>query len=321
MAFASGPVPARAGTLGVMRIVVALGRNALLPRGLDLSVAQQRAAVRAASAVLAALAAECQLVLTLANSPHDDAVEVLDAESDGTLGYVIEQELGDRLAPGRSVVTVVTTTLVSGDDPGFEDPAKLVGPVHGSEEAGRLERLRGWQFHADGPWFRRVVALPAPPAVETVHPVEVLLDLGYVVICGGGDGVPVSVGEHGHEGMEAVVDQDAVSALIAEQLGADLLVIATDVTGVHEGWGTPHAHLLHLIDVVDLDVSSLQAGSMRPKVEAAARFARTGGRAVIGSLSELQDLVEGTAGTQVVDSGVPSRTAHPLTGSVGSRPR
>ena len=300
-----------------MRIVVALGGNALLPRGMDLTMAHQREAVRSASQELASVAHDHQLVVTHGNGPqvgllamqaaaydagNDVTLDVLDAESAGMLGYVIEQELGNRLPSDRSAVTVLTTTLVSRTDPAFADPTKFVGPVYGSDEAQRLGELRGWEFRPDGVWFRRVVPSPAPLAVEPLEPVGVLLDLGYVVICGGGGGIPVCVGDRGEEGVEAVVDKDAVSALIAEQLGADLLVIATDVAGVHEGWGTPQSHLLHLLDVVDLDLSRIQAGSMRPKVEAAARFARTGGRAVIGSIAELHDLVGGRAGTQVVDS-------------------
>jgi len=317
-----------------MRIVVALGGNALLPRGTALTMAHQREAVRAASGALAEVANEHQLVVTHGNGPqvgllamqaaaydssNDVTLDVLDAESAGMLGYVIEQELGNRLPPDRSAVTILTTTLVSRSDPAFDDPTKYVGPVYSSAEARELAESRGWQFRPDGTWFRRVVPSPAPIAVEPLQPVGVLLDLGYVVIFGGGGGVPVCVGEHGLEGVEAVVDKDAVSALIAEQLEADLLVIATDVPGVHEGWGTPHPHLLHLLDVVDLDVGDLAAGSMRPKVEAAARFARTGGRAVIGSLADLQDLVDGTAGTRVLDSGTPAGAT--LSGAVGSRPR
>jgi carbamate kinase len=300
-----------------MRIVIALGGNALLPRGMDLTMAHQREAVRAASGVLADVAAEHQLVLTHGNGPqvgllamqaaaydaaNDVTLDVLDAESAGMVGYVIEQELGNRLPSGRSAVTILTTTLVDRSDPAFANPTKFVGPVYDAEDARRLGDERGWEFRRDGPWYRRVVPSPTPLAVEPTEPVGVLLDLGYVVICGGGGGVPVALGPHGHEGVEAVVDKDAVSALIAEKLDAELLVIATDVDGVYEGWGTPSSHRLALIDVVDLDPSTLQAGSMRPKVEAAARFAATGGRAVIGSLAELRHLVDGTAGTQVVDT-------------------
>jgi carbamate kinase len=305
-----------------MRIVVALGGNALLPRGQQLTMTHQREAVRAASAALAAVAADHQLVVTHGNGPQvgllamqataydadsDFTLDVLDAESAGMVGYLVEQEVGNRLPAGRGAVTVLTTTLVSRDDPAFADPTKFVGPVYDAEQARRLEQYRGWTFRQDGAWYRRVVPSPAPVAVEPLRPIGVLLDLGYVVVCGGGGGVPVCSGPQGLEGVEAVVDKDAVSALIAEQLGADLLVIATDVTGVFEGWGGPEAHLLRLVDVVDLDVGSLQAGSMRPKVEAAARFSRTGGRAVIGSLSELAALVAGTAGTQVVDSSASTR--------------
>ena len=298
-----------------MRIVIALGGNALLPRGQALTMAHQREAVGAASEALAAVAVEHQLVVTHGNGPqvgllamqasaydaaNDVTLDVLDAESAGMIGYVIEQELGNRLPPDRSVVTVLTTTLVDRHDPGFTNPTKFVGPVYDSEEAGRLAAERGWQLRPDGQWYRRVVPSPTPLDVEPLEPVSVLLDLGYVVICGGGGGVPVAIGPHGHEGVEAVVDKDAVSALIAEKLDADLLVIATDVDGVYEGWGTPSAHRLALLDIVDLDPATLPAGSMRPKVEAAARFAATGGRAVIGSLGQLRGLVAGTAGTRVV---------------------
>jgi len=319
-----------------MRIVVALGGNALLPRGMELTMAHQREAVRAASAVLADVAAEHELVITHGNAPQvgllamqaaaydpesDVTLDVLDAESAGMVGYVIEQEVGNRLPPGRGVVTLLTTTLVDLDDPAFAEPTKYVGPVYDSHQARRLEQTRGWQFRPDGIWFRRVVPSPAPVCVEPLQPIGVLLDLGYVVICGGGGGVPVTVGQHGLQGVEAVVDKDAVSALIAERLGADLLVIATDVAGVYESWGTPEAHVLRLIDLVDLDVTSLPAGSMRPKVEAAARFAGAGGRAVIGSLEALKDLVNGAAGTEVVDSTVSRGDRSGLVGHASSAAR
>lgn len=300
-----------------MRIVVALGGNALMPRGLDLTMAHQREAARAASRVLADVAAEHQLVITHGNGPqvgllavqaaaYDEAsdvtLDVLDAESAGLLGYVIQQEVGNRLPAGRGAVTVLTTTLVSRDDPAFADPSKFVGPVYEAAHAQALAETRGWTFRPDGNWFRRVVPSPAPLGIEPLSPIGVLLDLGYVVICAGGGGIPVAAGPLGLEGVEAVVDKDAVSAMVAEGLGADLLVIATDVDGVYEGWGTPYPHPLGLLDVVDFDVTTLHAGSMRPKAEAAARFARSGGRAVIGSLSRLPALVDGTSGTQVVDS-------------------
>jgi carbamate kinase len=300
-----------------MRIVVAMGGAALLPQGMEQTIAHHREAFRAASAVLADVASEHQLVITHGSGPQlgllarqtrvhevdaDLTLDLIDAEGAGMVGYVMDQELGNRLPAGRGVVTVLTTTLVSRDDPAFDGPTAFVGPVYDSEQARRLERYRGWTFRRDGIWYRRVVPSPIPVAVEPLEPIEVLLDLGYTVVCGGGGAVPVRTGEHGLEGVEAVVDNDAVSALIAQHLRADLLVVATDVPHVYEGWGTADAHPLRLVDVLDLDPASLSAGSMRPKVEAAARFARTGGRAVIGALSELPDLVAGTAGTRVVDS-------------------
>jgi carbamate kinase len=307
-----------------MRIVVALGGNALLAHGREPTMAHQREAIGAASTALASVAAEHQLVITHGNAPQvgllarqaaaydadtDFTLDVLDAESAGMVGYLVEQEVGNRLPTGRGAVTVLTTTLVARDDPAFAHPTTFVGPVYDAEQARRLEQYRGWTLRRDGAWFRRVVPAPAPLAVEPLQPIGVLLDLGYVVICGAGGGVPVRVGPHGLEGVEAVVDKDAVSALIAEQLAADLLVIATDVPGVYEGWGGPGAHQLRLVDLVDLDLKAIEAGSMRPKVEAAGRFARSGGRAVIGSLPDLETLVAGGAGTQVVDSSVASRAA------------
>lgn len=300
-----------------MRIVVALGGNALLPRGQDLTMGHQREAVRAASSLLAEVAVDHELVITHGNGPQvgllamqaaaydpdsDITLDVLDAESAGMVGYVIEQEVGNRLPLGRGVVTLLTTTLVDADDPAFADPTKFVGPVYDRQQSQALAERRGWTFRPDGPWYRRVVPSPLPLGVEPLAPVGVLLDLGYVVVCGGGGGVPVRVGPRGLEGVEAVVDKDAVSALIATELDADLLVIATDVPAVYEGFGTPHQHPLRLVDVLDLDPACLPAGSMRPKVEAAGRFARTGGRAVIGSLADLRELVAGRAGTQVVDT-------------------
>jgi carbamate kinase len=226
------------------------------------------------------------------------------------VGYLLEQELGNRLPSDRGVVTVLTTTLVSPDDPAFGRPTTFVGPVYDAAQARRLEESRGWTLHPDRTRYRRVVPSPAPVAVQPIGPISVLLDLGYVVVCGGGGGMPVCAGRHGLEGVEAVVDKDAVSALVAELLGADLLVIATDVAGVYEGWGTTEAHLLHLVDLIDLDPASLQAGSMRPKVEAAGRFARGGGRSVIGALADLKDMVDGRAGTQVMDSSALVGYAH-----------
>jgi carbamate kinase len=300
-----------------MRIVVALGANALLPRGQQLTMARQREAVSAAGAALAEIAVDHQLVITHGNGPqvgllalqaaaydpdNDVTLDLLDAESAGMVGYLLELSLANRLPPDCGVVTVLTTTLVNAEDQAFQEPTKFVEPVYDTEQALQLARSRGWVFRTDGPRSRRVVPSPAPVGVQPIEPISVLLDLGYVVICGGGGGMPVRVGPGGLEGVEAVVDKDAVSALIAELVKADLLVIATDVPGVYEGWGTPDAHLLRLVDLVDLDISTLQAGSIRPKVEAAAQFARRGGHAVIGSLAELRDVVQGLAGTVVVDS-------------------
>ena len=301
-----------------MRLVVALGGNALLRRGEPLTATNQRANIAEACRGISTVVPGNEVVIAHGNGPQVGLLalqaaaytevepyplDVLGAQTEAMIGYVIEQEVGNRLPADRGVVTVLTTTLVSREDPAFCDPTKYVGPVYDAARAQALAESRGWTFRPDGNWYRRVVPSPAPLGIEPLGPIGVLLDLGYVVICGGGGGIPVAAGLHGLEGVEAVVDKDAASVLVAEGLGADLLVIATDVEGVYEGWGTPYPHLLGLLDVVDFDVTSLHAGSMRPKAEAAARFARSGGRAVIGSLSHLPDLVAGRSGTQVVDSG------------------
>jgi carbamate kinase len=307
-----------------MRVVVALGGNALLPRGEELSMARQRAAVRAASRPLARVAEQHQLVITHGNGPqvgllglqaeaydprHDVGLDVLDAESAGMIGYLLQLELGNQLE-GRSVATLLTTTLVDAADPAFAEPTKFVGPAYDRRRAERIAAAHpSWTLRADGPWVRRVVPSPRPLAVEPMAPAAVLLDLGFVVVCGGGGGMPVVVGEHGHEGVEAVVDKDAVSALVATDLAADLLVIATDVDGVYEGFGTPAARRLSRLDLddpEDVDLATLPAGSMRPKVQAAGSFVRRGGRAVIGALDDLPALVAGTAGTTVTRTAAPA---------------
>jgi carbamate kinase len=244
-----------------MRILVALGGRALLPHDSSPTSTDQHETVGAAAAALAEVAREHQLVVVPGLRPRpgplaayvpdsDTLLDVLDAASAGLVGDLVA-ELGDRLPPGRRVVTVGTGSPVRPDDP------------------------------------------------EPLEPASALLGLGHVVVCGGH---PIQVGGHAVRGEGARVDEDAASALVAQRIGADLLVIATDVAGVYEGWGTPAAHCLHLVDIIDLDPASLQAASVRPKVEAAGRFARAGGRSVIGALADLPDLVAGRAGTRVVDS-------------------
>ncbi|QQO78264.1 carbamate kinase [Actinomyces sp. HMT897] len=299
-----------------MRIVIALGGNALLPRGATPDTAIQVAKVRLAVASLIPLAQEHELVLTHGNGPQvgllaaatasaqvpADAypLDTLVAQTQGMIGFWILQALADAL-PGRQVAGLLTRVLVDADDPAMSRPTKFVGAVLTEYDAQHLASERAWSMARDGRHWRRVVPSPTPRQVLEAGSVRTLLDAGAVVVCTGGGGVPVRAWPDGtHEGVEAVVDKDLASAVLARQIGADLLVILTDVPGVVAGYGTPEARLLDAVTPAGLRDLGLPAGSMGPKAEAAASFVEaTGGRAVIGSLGQAEDLVAGRAGTQV----------------------
>jgi carbamate kinase len=302
-----------------MRIVVALGGNALLKRSDPLTAAAQRANVRTAAVSLAPLAEEHELVLAHGNGPqvgllalqaaaYTDAepypLDVLGAQSEGMLGYIIEQELGNLLPPDKPLATVLTMVEVDPNDPAFDDPTKFVGPLYDKAEADRLAADRGWTFKLDGAKWRRVVASPEPRQIFEIRPVRWLLEHGTVVICAGGGGIPtafLSGAPTMLTGIEAVIDKDLASELLAERLDADLLVMATDEDGVFVGWGTPEQRVLHQVTPDELDAYEFAAGSMGPKVEAAKRFVRgTGNRAAVGRLEDIGSIVAGQAGTNVV---------------------
>lgn len=305
-------------TLG-MRLVVALGGNALLRRGEAPTIERQRAHVAEAAARLAAVVPGNEVVVTHGNGPQvgllaleaaayhdvpDYPLDVLGAESQGMVGYLVEQELRRRLPAEVPVVTVLTTVEVDADDPAFAAPSKPIGPGYPEPDARRLERERGWAFAEDGSSWRRVVASPAPRRLVEEAPVRWLLERGSVVICAGGGGVPVVADASGRPvGVEAVVDKDHASSLLACDLGADLLVLATDVPAVCSGYGTAEERAVVAAHPEALLASlgaELPAGSMGPKVEAASVFASaTGDPAVIGALSDIEALVAGTAGTRI----------------------
>ena len=235
---------------------------------------------------------------------HDVApypLDVLGAQTEAMIGYVIEQELGNLLPADQSLATILTMIEVDRDDPAFDHPTKPIGPVYDRETAERLKAASGWTIAADGDKFRRVVASPKPKRIFEIGPIRSLVERGTIVICAGGGGIPTMYDEHGKlHGVEAVIDKDLASALLAEQLDADLLVIATDVDGVYTDWGTPDQTRLGLVTAGDLERLDLPAGSMGPKVEAACGFTRTtGNEAVIGSLVDIAKIVDGTAGTRV----------------------
>jgi carbamate kinase len=302
-----------------VRVVVALGGNALLKRGDPMTADVQRANVRVAAQALSGIAADNELVLSHGNGPqvgllalqgaaYEDVeaypLDVLGAQTEGMIGYVLEQELGNLLPPQVPFATILTMVEVDPADEAFADPTKFVGPVYEEAEAHRLAADKAWAFKRDGDRWRRVVPSPEPRRIFEIRPIRWLLDKGVVVICAGGGGVPTmftSPDERTLVGVEAVIDKDLASELLAREVGADLFVMATDVDGVYEYWGTPTQRRLERVTPEGLRSRSFASGSMGPKVEAAARFVeRTGKRAAIGGLDEIEAIVRGEAGTQVL---------------------
>jgi len=303
-----------------MRIVIALGGNALLQRGQPMTAENQRANIRVAAERIAAIAPGNQLVIAHGNGPQvgllalQDAaytevdpypLDVLGAETEAMIGYVIEQELGNLLPFEQSFATLLTQIGVDPDDPAFGKPTKPIGPIYDKQTAEALAAEKGWSIAPDGEHFRRVVPSPKPQRIFEIRPIRMLVDAGVIVICAGGGGIPTMYGEDGKlRGVEAVIDKDLASSLLAEELDADMLVIATDVDGVYTGWGTPEQKKLGNVTADDVAGMNLPAGSMGPKVAAACRFAaNTGREAVIGSLADIDKIVAGNAGTRVRASG------------------
>jgi carbamate kinase len=303
----------------VSTIVIALGGNALLRRSDPMTADVQRGNVAKAARSIAPLAAEHQLVVAHGNGPQvgllalqADAysavdpypLDVLGAETEGMIGYMIEQELGNVLPIEKPLATLLTMIEVDPDDPAFGDPTKFVGPQYDEDEARRATAVKGWTFRMDGEHWRRVVPSPEPRRIFEIRPVRWLLDRGAVVICAGGGGIPTmySRDDPGRlVGVEAVIDKDLASCLLAENVGADLFVMATDVEAVYLDWGKADSRPLDWVTPEDLENVKFPAGSMGPKVAAAVRFVKsTGGRAAIGRLDQIGDIVAGSAGTNVV---------------------
>ncbi|WP_191487345.1 carbamate kinase [Pseudomonas sp. FEN] len=299
-----------------MRIVVALGGNALLRRGEPMTADNQRANIRIATEQIARIHRGNQLVIAHGNGPQVGLLslqaaayttvaayplDVLGAETEGMIGYIIEQELGNLLDFEVPFATLLTQVEVDPKDPAFQHPSKPIGPVYSEAEAQRLAAEKGWSIAADGDKFRRVVASPKPKRIFEIRPIKWLLDKGSIVICAGGGGIPTMYGEDGKlQGIEAVIDKDLCSALLAEQLDADLLVIATDVNAAFVDWGQPSQKAIIQAHPDDLEKLGFAAGSMGPKVQAACAFARhTGKVAVIGSLADIEAIVQGKAGTRI----------------------
>jgi carbamate kinase len=306
-----------------MRVLVALGGNALLKRGEPMTAEAQRANVQVAAASLAPVATEHELVISHGNGPQVGLLalqsaayteveayplDVLGAQTEGMIGYLIEQELGNLLPPDVPLATMLTMIEVASDDPAFDDPTKFVGPIYSDDEASTHAAEKGWVFKRDGESMRRVVASPVPQRIFELRPIRWLLEHGTVVICAGGGGIPTTwaPGRDRLTGIEAVIDKDFASELLARDLDVDLFVMATDVDAVYDAWGTPEQRKLEQVTPDELRAMSFPAGSMGPKVAAAAQFVeRTGRRAAIGALGDIEEIVEGSAGTNVVPGQTP----------------
>jgi carbamate kinase len=308
-----------------MRIVIALGGNALLRRGEPMTTDVQRGNVKVAAEAIAPLAAGHSIVVVHGNGPQVGLLslqaesyagadpyplDVLDAGTQGMIGYLIQQELRNLLPPENQVATLLTMVVVDPGDPAFARPAKFVGPVYDADAANTLAAKEGWTFRQDGSAWRRVVPSPEPKRILEIQPIRWLLERGAVVICAGGGGIPTmlpSPGSGAGVGVEAVIDKDLASELLAENLSADLFLMVTDVDGVYLHWGTAQRRKLGEVTPAELAGVEFAAGSMGPKVEAAARFVtRTGRRAAIGSIADITAIVAGTAGTNVVAQASPA---------------
>jgi len=296
-----------------MRVVIALGGNALLRRGEPLDAAVQRANVKLAAEAIAEVAKDHEVILTHGNGPQvgllalqNEAcpevvgypLDVLDAETEGMVGYLLEQELGRHLDRKR-LAAILTQVVVDRHDPAFADPTKFVGPVYGEREASLLVRERGWVIKPDGRDWRRVVPSPQPHQIVEIDTIRLLVDSGVTVICSGGGGIPVlHDGEGGLIGVEAVIDKDLSASLLASELRADALLLLTDVDGVYEDWGTPVQRRIEVSTIADLRSLDAPAGSMAPKIEGICRFVEHGGAlGGIGSLDDAAEILAGRAGT------------------------
>jgi carbamate kinase len=299
-----------------MRIVIALGGNALLRRGEPLTAESQRQNIRIAAQALAPLALKHEIVITHGNGPQvgllalqsaaykPDQIyplDILDAETEGMIGYLIEQELINLLPSDRRCATLLTQIEVASDDPAFKHPGKPIGPIYNEEEAKRLAEARNWNVAVDGKHYRRVVASPRPLRIFELSVIELLVSQGIIVICAGGGGIPVICRQDGTlVGVEAVIDKDLASSLLAQQIQADLLLMLTDVDAVYQNWGEDNATGFKRISPQSINTFSFAAGTMAPKVQAAIEFVEQGGgSACIGKLKDARAIIKGEAGTLI----------------------
>jgi carbamate kinase len=300
-----------------MRIVIALGGNALLQRGQALTAENQRRNIKIAAEALAPIAREHQLVITHGNGPQVGLLalqdlaykqdmhyplDVLDAETEGMIGYLIEQELVNLLPESHRCATLLTQTEVDPHDPAFQHPTKPIGPVYSESEAQRVGAARGWTIAPDGKAFRRVVPSPRPLCILELSVIRFLVEKRVIVICTGGGGIPVVRRDDGHlVGVEAVIDKDSASSLLARELGADAFIMLTDVEAIYKDWGETGTGAMRRISTQAIRQYSFAPGSMAPKVAAACEFVeQSGGLAGVGRLKDVQAILTGKAGTVII---------------------
>ncbi len=301
-----------------MRIVVALGGNALLQRKEPMTAEAQLANIRTAALALADLAKHHQIIVAHGNGPQVGLMalqaaayapqslwplDVLGAETQGMIGYQIEQELMNALPNGTECATLVTRVEVNADDPAFKKPTKPIGPVYAFGVAVDAAPHANWTMIEESKGaFRRVVASPLPVAVLNIASIKLLVDAGIYVICAGGGGIPVVRDKNGLiEGVEAVIDKDRTAALLAQELQADVLLMLTDVEAVFRNWGEENQAGIETITPEEIEPMHFAEGSMAPKISAAVAFVKAGGTmAGIGSLRHARAIIEGRAGTRIV---------------------
>lgn len=299
-----------------MRIVVALGGNALLKRGEPMTAENQRSNIRIACEALAPIAARHDLVITHGNGPQvgllalqaaaykdlpSYPLDVLGSQTEGMIGYVIMQELGNLLPYERPFATLLTQIEVDPKDPAFDNPTKPIGPVYSREEADEIAAERGWTMAPDGDRFRRVDPSPRPRHIFEIRIIKMLVEQNVVVICAGGGGIPTMyTAERKLTGIEAVIDKDLASSLLARELDADFFMMLTDIDAVVKDWGSENARKMRRADPSALRALEFAAGSMGPKVQAACEFFEaTGCPAAIGSLRDAGRILAGESGTLV----------------------
>ncbi len=299
-----------------MRVVVALGGNALLQRGQALSAENQRANIRVAAGQMAEIHEHHELVIAHGNGPQvglaalmDAAytdvdpypLDVLGAKTIGMIGYIIEQEMGNIIPFDDHIITVLTQIVVDPADPAFQNPTKPVGPVYDKAEAEKLQGEKGWAMAPDGQYFRKVVPSPLPQRIIEIDTIKMLVDNGVVVICAGGGGIPVAYDDESKLfGVEAVIDKDLASGLLAKGLDAEMFVMLTDVPSVYVDFGTQKQRAIRAAHPEAIEALDFPAGSMGPKVKGACKYVReTGFKSAIGQLSDLAAIMSGEAGTLI----------------------